>query len=243
MRSLASILFPIVLVGISGVALAAEASTSDFSRDDPKCNGSRVSHYTVSDAGMLSAVTHWKCTGNSGNARAGICQLDQTLKCRSDLSFEDKFGHPIDLSGYSVGLPGVTAAGVLHPWIDAQAASIVVRKLQDPAQNPLAQQAAKNRAAMEKMGGEENLNQIFTAGMCRVTLIAAGIVQPTAKEMAQDANNKKNHVRITVDTSPERVESCKTIIRDFCSRSDLPPSVTQTADYDYPTVCGGARVK
>jgi len=241
MCSLASFLFLIMLVGVNYSAFAAEASTSDFNNNTPKCDGSNISHYTISDSGMLSVVTQWKCTGNTGRAGAGICQLDQTLKCRSDVKFGDKFGHPIDLSGYSVGLRGVTAAGVLHPWIDAQAASIIVNKLQDPAQNPVAQEEAKNQAATDNMGGEENFKQFFMAGMCRMTLIAAGIVQPTAKEIAQDENNKKNNVKVTVDTKPQQVENCKTITRNFCSRSNLPPSLTQTVDYK--TVCGGAPMK
>jgi hypothetical protein len=234
MRSLVSFVFLTVLVGVSYSALAADASTSDFSTNSSQCGGSSASHYAISDAGMLSIVTQWKCTSNTGRAEAGICQLDQTLKCRSEVQFADKSGHPIDLSGYSVGLQGVTAAGVLHPWIDAQAASIIVTVVRNAA----ARDAAKNQAAIDNMGGEDNFKQFLMAGMCRVTLIAVGMVQPTAKEIAQDENNKKNNAKVVVDTKPEQVENCKTITRKFCGRSDLPAALTQTADYK--TVCDRA---
>jgi hypothetical protein len=103
----------------------------------------------------------------NGNAQTpqgmsgGICQLDQTLKCRSDIQPSDKFGHPIDMSDYAVSMQGVTAKGTFYPWSDANAASAIVNAVEAAA----AQQAAKNKAVLDNMGGEENFKQLFTASI------------------------------------------------------------------------------
>lgn len=227
MRHLTSVLFPLMLVGASCSAIAAEAITVDFANPISWCTGERTSHYTIDDtgagAGMLGIATQWKCTNNTGHGSVGICQLDQTLKCRSDIRLSDKSGHPIDMSGYAVSMQGVTAKGAFFPWTDAKAASAIVNSIQAAA----AQQAAKNKAVMNNMGGEENFKQLFMASMCRYALIKAGVVQPTAKEIAEDEQNKKSGAKITVDTSPERLASCKSTVQTFCGRTDLPASVMQ----------------
>ena len=81
------------------------------------------------------------------------------------------------------------------------------------------------------MGGEENFKQLFMASMCRYALIKAGVIQPTAKEIAEDEQNKKSGAKISVDTSPERLASCKTTVQRFCGRTDLPASVMQMDYY------------
>jgi hypothetical protein len=165
----------------------------------------------------------------------GVCQLDQTLKCRSDIQFSDKNGKPIDLSSYAVSLQGVTAKGELHPWTDPQTAAAILSTIQNPATNPIAQQEAKNKAVMNSMGGEENVKEFMMAGMCRYTLVKAGALQPTAQEASQltaeDEQNRKNGVKVTVDMAPEQLDACKTTIKNFCNRSDLPSSLTQMENY------------
>jgi hypothetical protein len=239
MRSLPSFLFPLMLVGATHSAMAAEASTLDFANPISWCTGERTSHYTIDDtgagAGMLGIATQWKCANNTGHGSVGICQLDQTLKCRSDIQPIDRSGHPIDMSGYAVDMGGVRAKGTLFPWTDTQAASAIVNVIQAAA----VQQAANNKAVMNNMGGEENFKQLFMANMCRYALIKAGVVQPTAKEIAEDQQNKKNNLKITVDTSPERLASCKTTVQTFCGRTDLPASVTQMDNYK--VLCRGRR--
>jgi|SRR5580658_4234030 hypothetical protein len=235
-----SLLFALMLVGTTHSAMAAEASTVDFANPSSWCSGERTSHYTIDDtgagAGMLGIATQWKCTNNTGHGSVGICQLDQTLKCRSDIRLTDKAGHPIDMSGYAVSMQGVTAKGALFRWIDTQAASAIVNKIQAAA----AQQAAKNKAVINGMGGEENFKQLLMASMCRYTLIKAGMVQPTAEEVAEDEQNKKSGGQITVDATPERLASCKTTVKTFCGRADLPAAVTQMDNYK--VLCGASRV-
>lgn len=240
MRNLTSFLFPLMLVGATHSAVAAEATTVDFANPISWCTGERTSHYTIDDsgagAGMLGIATQWKCVNNSGHGSVGICQLDQSLKCRSDIRLTDKSGHPINLSGYLVSTRGVTAKGAFFPWTDFQAAAAIVNSVQATA----AQQAANNKAVINKMGGEENFNQLFKANMCRYALIKAGAVQPTAEEIAEDEQNKKSGAKITVDTSPERLANCKTTVKAFCGRTDLPASVTQMDNYK--VLCGGGRI-
>jgi len=240
MRSLTSFLFPLMLVGATHSAIAAEAATVDFANPISWCTGERTSHYTIDDggagAGMLGIATQWKCANNTGHGSVGICQLDQSLKCRSDIQPTDRSGHPIDMSGYAVSMRGVTAKGAFFPWTDAKAASAVVNTIQAAA----AQQAARNKVAMDNLGGEENFKQLFMASVCRYALIKAGEVQPTAKEMAEDEQNKKNGARITVDTSPERLANCKTTVQTFCGRTDLPASVTQMGNYK--VLCGERQI-
>jgi hypothetical protein len=240
-RNLTSILFPLMLVGAPYAAMAAQASTVDFANPISWCTGERISHYTVDDvgagAGMLGIATEWKCTNNTGHGSVGICQLDQTLKCRSDIRPADKSGHPIDMSGYAVSKQGVTAKGAFYPWNDAKAASVIANAIQAAA----AQQAAKNKAVVDNMGGEDNFKQLFMASICRYTLIKGGVVQPTAKEIAEEEQNGKSGAKITVDTSPEHLASCKTTVQTFCGRTELPASVTQMDDYR--VLCGASRVK
>jgi hypothetical protein len=240
MRNLTSFLFPLMLVGATHSAMAAQASTVDFANPISSCTGERTSHYTIDDtgagAGMLGIASQWKCTNSTGHGSVGICQLDQTLKCRSDIRPADKSGHPIDMSGYAVSMQGVTAKGALFPWTDAKAASAIMNTIEAAA----AQQAAKNKAVVNNMGGEENFKQLFMANMCRYALIKAGVVQPTAKEKADDEQNERSGLKITVDTSPQRLASCKTTVQTFCGRTDLPASVTQMDNYK--ELCGAARV-
>jgi hypothetical protein len=242
MRNLTSVLlFPLMLVGAPYSAMAAEASTVDFANHISGCIGERTSHYTIDDtgagAGMLGIATRWKCTNNTGNGSVGICQLDQTLKCRSDILLSDRSGHALDMSGYAVSMQGVTAKGAFYRWNDAKAASVIVNTIQAAA----AQQAAKNRAVVDNMGGEENFKQLFMASMCRYDLIKAGVVQPTAKEIAEDEQNEKGGAKITVDTSPQHLAGCKTTVQTFCGRTDLPASVMQMDNYR--VLCGTNRDK
>ncbi|MGO9948473.1 MAG: hypothetical protein ACLPWG_16665 [Steroidobacteraceae bacterium] len=240
MRNLTSFLFPLMLIGATHSAIAAEASTVDFANPIAWCTGERTSHYTIDDsgagAGMLGIATQWKCASNTGHGSIGICQLDQTLKCRSDIRLTDKSGHAIDMSGYAVSVRVVTAKGTLFSWADAEAASAIVNTIQAAA----AQHAAKNKAAMDNLGGEENFKQLLMASMCRYVLIKGGVVQPTAKEIAEDEQNKKSSMKLTVDTSPEHLAICKTTVQTFCGRTDLPASVTQLDNYQ--VLCGGARI-
>jgi hypothetical protein len=240
MRNVTSVLFALLLVGAPYSATAAESSTVDFANPISWCAGERTSHYTINDAdsgaGMLGIATQWKCTNNTGHGSVGICQLDRTLKCRSDFRPSDKSGHPIDLSGYAVSLQGVTAKGAFFPWTDAKAASAILNTIQAAA----AQQAANNKAVINSMGGEENFKQLFLANMCRYALIKAGVVQPTAKEIAEDEQNKKSGAKITVDTSPDHLASCKATVKTFCDRTGLPASVTQLDNYK--VLCDGGRV-
>jgi hypothetical protein len=239
-RTLTSFLFPLMLIGATHSAIAAEASTVDFANPISWCTGERTSHYTIDDggagAGMLGIATQWKCTNTTGLGSIGICQLDQSLKCRSDIRLTDQSGHPIDMSGYAVSTRGVTAKGALFPWTDAKAASAIVNTIQAAA----AQHAAKNKAAIDNLGGEENFKQLLMASMCRYVLTKGGVVQPTAKEIAEDEQNKKSSMKIIADTSAERLASCKTTVQTFCGRTDLPASVTQMDDYK--VLCGGGRV-
>jgi hypothetical protein len=236
-----ALLLTLMLVGAPYSAIAAEASTVDFANPISWCTGERTSHYTIDDtgagAGMLGIATQWKCTNNTGDGSVGICQLDQTLKCRSDILLSDKSGHPLDMSGYAVSMQGVTAKGAFHRWNDAKAASVIVNTIQAAA----AQQAAKNKAVVDNMGGEENFKQLFMASMCRYVLIKAGVVQPTAREIAEDEQNEKGGAKITVDTSPQHLAGCKTTVRTFCGRTDLPASVMQMDDYR--VLCGANRGK
>jgi hypothetical protein len=239
MRYLTSVLFLLVLLCAPYSAMASETSTVDFANPISWCTGERTSHYTIDDAGtgagMLGIATQWKCPNDTGHGSIGICQLDQTLKCRSDIRLSDKSGHPIDMSGYAVSMQGVTAKGAFFPWTDAKAAAAVVTSIQAAA----AQQASKNSAVMKDMGGEENFKQLFMANMCRYALIKAGVIQPTAKEIAEDEQNKKSGAKISVDTSPERLASCKTTVQRFCGRTDLPASVMQMDNYR--VLCGESR--
>jgi len=231
MGKLTSIIFPLMLLSAPCSAVAAEASTVDFANPISWCTGERSSHYTIENgdagAGMLGIATQWKCTNNTGHGSVGICQLDQTLKCRSDIQLSDKSGHPIDMSGYAVNMQGVTAKGTFFPWTDAKAASAIVLTIQAAA----SQQAAKNKAVLNDMGGEENFKQLFMANMCRYSLIKAGVIQPTAREKAEDEKNIKSGAKIAVDDSPERLASCKATIQKFCGRTGLPASVTQMDNY------------
>lgn len=239
-RHSSAFLLQVMLVGAPYWAVAADTRTVDFANPISWCTGERTSHYILEDtgagAGMLSIATQWKCTNNTGHGSIGVCQLDQTLKCRSDIQLKDRSGQPIDMSGYAVSMRGVTAKGAFYPWTDTQAALGVVNAVQAAA----AQQAAKNQAALDNLGGEENFKQLLMASMCRYTLIKGGVVQPTAKEITEDEQNTKNGAKITIDTSPERVAGCKTTIQTFCARTDLPPSVTHMDNYT--VLCGGRRV-
>jgi hypothetical protein len=241
MRNLTSFLIPFMLIGATHSAMGAQASTVEFANPLSQCTGERTSHYTIDDTGagggMLGIATQWKCTNSAGHGSIGLCQLDQTLKCRSDIQLKDKSGQPIDMSGYAVSVQGVTAKGAFHPWTDAQAASVIVNATQAAA----ARQAARNQAVIDNMGGEENFKELVMAGMCRYVLIKGGVVQPTAKELAEDKQNSKNGAKITVDTSPERLASCRTAVQTLCGRADLPASIVQTDNYR--VLCGGSRVK
>jgi len=242
-RHFAIALSVLALLGVNRSATAAEISTVDFTNrvTNPNPNPAqcpeRTSHYFIADAGadagMLSVASRWKCSTSSGSGSVGICQLDRTLKCRSDIKFRDRNGNPIDLSGYAVDLRGVTAKGEFHLWTDPRVAATIIDKIQGVA----AQQAEKNQVALNNLGGEENFKQFLTAGGCRFALVRAGILRPTAKETAEDEQNKKNGVKVTVDTTPEHLDTCKSTIKVFCSRSDLPTTLTQV-DY-YQTICGG----
>jgi hypothetical protein len=238
-HSIASLLL-VILVGAPYLAMAAQTSTVEFANPISWCTGERTSHYILEDtaasAGMLSIATQWKCTNNTGHGSVGVCQLDQTLKCRSDILLKDRSGQPIDMSGYAVSMRGVTAKGAFYPWSDAQAASAIV----DAVQAAAAQQAAKNKAVINKMGGEENFKQLLMADMCRYALVKGGVVQPTAKEIAEDEQNKKNGAKITVDSSPERLAGCKTTVQTFCARTDLPASIVQMDNYR--VLCGRSGV-
>lgn len=239
MRYLASALFPLMLVGAPYSAMASQTSTVDFANPVSWCTGERTSHYTINDAGsgagMLGIATQWKCANTAGHGSIGICQLDQTLKCRSDIRLSDKSGHPIDMSGYAVSMQGVTAKGAFFPWADARTAAAVVNSIQDAA----ARQASKNSSVMKDMGGEENFKQLLMASMCRYALIKAGEIEPTVKEIAEDEQNKKSGLKISVDTSPQRLASCKTTILRFCGRTDLPVFLMQMDNYG--ALCGESR--
>jgi len=241
MRHFVITLSVLALVGANRSATAAEASTVDFTHRVANPNAAqcpeRTSHYLIADtgagAGMLSIASRWKCNSSSGTGSVGICQLDQTLKCRSDIQFRDRNGNPLDLSGYAVSPRGVTAKGEFHAWMDPGAAATIINRVKGVA----AQQSEKNEAALNNLGGEENFKQFLTASACRYALVRTGVLRPTAKEMAEDEQNKKNGVKVTVDTTPEHLDACKATIKNFCSRSDLPTTLTQM-DY-YKTICGG----
>jgi len=231
-----------VLLGASHAAMADTARTVDFTQQvanpmSGQCP-QRTAHYFITGsgagAGMLSIASQWSCSASSGNGSIGVCQLDQTLKCRTDIQFRDKSGNPIDLSGYAVTLKGVTAKGEFHPWVDPEGAAPIIKAIGSAA----AEQAAKNQAALEKLGGEENFRQLLAASTCRYALVRAGVLQPTAREAAEDEQNKKNGAKITVDTSPAHLATCKTTIRMFCARTDLPATLRQM-DY-YKALCRGA---
>jgi hypothetical protein len=230
-----------VLLGASHAATADTARTVDFTQQVANPTGGqcpqRTAHYFIAaggdGAGMLSIASQWSCSASSGNASIGVCQLDQTLKCRTDIQFRDKSGNPIDLSGYAVTLKGVTARGEFHPWVDPQGAAPIIKAIASAA----ADQAAKNQAALEKLGGEENFRQLLTASMCRYALVRAGVLQPTAGEATEEEQNKKNGAKITVDTGPAHLATCRTTIRTFCARTDLPATLRQM-DY-YKALCGG----
>jgi hypothetical protein len=224
-----------VLLGASHAAMADTARTVDFTQrvanpTTGQCP-QRTAYYFITGngagAGMLNMASQWNCSASSGNGSIGVCQLDQTLKCRSDIQFRDKSGNPIDLSGYAVTLKGVTARGEFHPWVDPEGAAPIIKAIGSVA----AQQAARNQAALEKLGGEENFRQLLTAGMCRYALVRAGVVQPTAREAAENEHNKKSDLKITVDTTPAHLATCRTTIRTFCARTDLPATLTQMDDY------------
>ncbi len=240
MRNLTSVSFSLALLGGAHSAMAAQTSTVDFANPISWCSGERTSHYTIDDtgagAGMLGIASRWKCSNNTGNGSVGLCQLDQTLKCRTDIRYSDKSGHPIDLSGYAVSMQGVTAKGTFYPWTDAKAAAAILNSIQAAA----AQQAAKNKAVVSNMGGEDNFRALLMANMCRYALIKAGVVQPTVQEAAEEEQNKKSGAKISVDTSPEHLAICKTTVQTFCVRTDLPASVTQMENYR--VLCGESRV-
>jgi hypothetical protein len=228
-----------LLLGTSHPAGATDSLTVDFTEAvaDPtaaQCP-QRTVHYSIADAGagsqMLSVASQWKCDATSGSGSIGVCQLDQTLKCRSDVQFRDKSGKAIDLSGYAVSSKGVTAKGELHPWVDPDGAAAVMKSIQATA----AQQASKNQAALDTIGGQQNFTELLSATGCRYALVQAGVLQPTAKEVADDARNKKSGFKITVDTSPEHLAACRTTISTFCARRDLPATLT-SQEY-YKTVC------
>src|SRR5580693_3202513 len=113
-----------VLLAASHAATADTARTVDFTQQVANPTGGqcpqRTAHYFIAaggdGAGMLSIASQWSCSASSGNASIGVCQVDQTLKCRTDIQFRDKSCNPIDLSGYAVTLKGVTARGEFHPW-------------------------------------------------------------------------------------------------------------------------------
>ena len=73
--------------------------------------------------------------------------------------------------------------------------------------------------------------------MCRYALVRAGVLQPTAGEATEEEQNKKNGAKITVDTGPAHLATCRTTIRTFCARTDLPATLRQM-DY-YKALCGG----
>jgi len=124
-----------VLLGASHAATADTARTVDFTQQVANPTGGqcpqRTAHYFIAaggdGAGMLSIASQWSCSASSGNASIGVCQVDQTLKCRTDIQFRDKSGNPIDLSGYAVTLKGVTARGEFHPWVDPQGAAPIIK--------------------------------------------------------------------------------------------------------------------
>jgi hypothetical protein len=224
---LAAALASFVILGACHAALADTARTVDFTQQvaNPTAGQcpQRTAHYFITDsgagAGMLSIASRWSCSTSSGNGSIGVCQLDQALKCRSD---------------YGVTLEGVTAKGEFHPWADPEGAAPIIKAIESAA----AEQAAKNQAALEKLGGEQNFGQLLAASTCRYALVRAGVLQPTAGEAAEDEQNKKNGVKITVDTTPAHLATCRTTIRTFCERTDLPATLTQM-DY-YKTVCAAA---
>ncbi|HUO19376.1 MAG TPA: hypothetical protein VMU44_06360 [Steroidobacteraceae bacterium] len=233
----------LALLGLSHAATAAEARTVEFTQQvaNPMAGQcpQRTAHYSIADAGagkgMLSIASQWHCGSSSGSGSVGVCQLDATLRCRSDVQFKDRNGNPIDLSGYAVGATGVTAKGELHPWVDPAGAAAIIQVIGSAA----AQQASQNQAALGKLGGEENFRQMLTASGCRYALVRAGVLPPTPKEQAEDEQNRRNGVKVTVDTSPGHLATCRTTIATFCARRDLPATLTQQ-DY-YRTVCGGPR--
>jgi hypothetical protein len=220
----------LALVGPVPTVWGAEVSTADFTKP-AACEGTSVSHYTVSDAGagagMLSFATRYQCKNSNGSGTVGVCQLDQTLRCRSDVHLSDRSGREVDLSGYTVSAQGVTAAGVLHPWLDPQAAAPVMGRIKDAA----ARSAAANQAAVERLGGEENFGQFLMVNLCRIPLVAAGVVQPTAREKADQGNARKQGIKITPDVSAANIARCRTATHTFCARTDLPATITQTENY------------
>ena len=230
------------LLGTSPPAGATEARTVDFREEVANPTAAqcpqRTVHYSIADSGagshMLSVASQWTCDTSSGNGSVGVCELDQTLKCRSDIEFKDRNGKPIDLSGYAVSPKGVTAKGELHPWVDPAGAAAIMKSIQNAA----AQQAAKNQAVLDNMGGQDNFAALLAATGCRYALVQAGELQPTPKEAADDARNKKSGFKITVDTSAAHLATCRTTIETFCARQDLPATLTNQ-DY-YRTVCPAA---
>lgn len=230
------------LLGAGHAATADTARTVDFVQQVAAATASqcpqRTAHYFITDsgagAGMLSIASQWGRSASSGNGSIGVCQLDQTLKCRSDIEFRDRSGKRIDLSGYAVSSQGVTARGELHAWVDLAAAAAVIKVIQSAA----AREAAGNQAALDKLGGQQNFMQLLAASICRQALVTAGELKPTARETAEAAQNDKNTVKITLDTSPTRLVTCRTTIRTFCARTDLPATLTQ--QYSYQTVCDPA---
>jgi hypothetical protein len=191
-RTFADSPFLLGLLVAAHTAIAAEVSTVDFTNPAvynsptvnpaPRCQ-ERISHYFIGDtgvgAGMLSIASQWKCDTGSGHASGGICQLDQTLKCRSDIQFRDKSGK-LDLAGYGVTPRGVTANGEFHPWVDPHAAAPILSMIQNPALNPVARQEVQNQAVLNKMGGTDNFMALLAATGCRYasrTSAAAPICQ------------------------------------------------------------------
>jgi hypothetical protein len=225
----------LTLAGPAPAVWGTEVSTSDFTGPAAACEGTSVSRYTVSDtgagAGMLSFATRYQCKNSNGSGTVGVCQLDQTLRCRSDVHPTDRSGRQVDLSGYAVGAQGVTAHGVLHPWLDPRAAAPVIERIRDTA----AKSAAANQAAIDRLGGEENFSQFLLVNLCRVPLVAAGVVQATASEKADAENARKQGIKITPDVSSANIARCRTATHAFCARSDLPATITQMENYR--TVC------
>ena len=221
----------LALVGPVASASAAEVSTANFTRPAAACEGTSVSHYTVSDAGvgvnMLSVATRYQCKNSNGSGTVGICQLDQRLRCRSDLHPTDRSGREVDLSGYAVTEQGITAAGILHPWLDPLSAAPVIARIRDAA----ARTEAVNQAAINRLGGEENFAQFLVVTLCRIPLIAAGVVPPTAQEKVDVENASRQGIRITPDVSPGNIARCRTATHAFCARSGLPETITQMENY------------
>lgn len=241
MRSRAT-LASFVCLCASHAATADIARTVDFTQQVANPGAAqcpqRTVHYFITGsgagAGMLSIASQWSCSASSGNGSVGVCQLDQTLKCRSDIRFRDKSGNAVDLSGYAVTLQGVTARGEFHAWMDPAGAAPIIKAIGSAA----AALVAKNQAALDKLGGEQNFAQLLAASGCRHALVTAGALEPTASERAEDEHNRRNGVKVTVDTSPAHLATCKTTISTFCGRTDLPGTLTQM-DY-YKALCGGA---